>query len=743
MTLLSGTGHDAKVREGIEARQPLGYLVGMKTWTFKSAMTLVLGLACINVLQAKEGMWIPTLLKVVEGDMQAMGLKLTAEDIYNINHSSLKDAVVHFNGGCTAEMVSAEGLLLTNHHCGYGQIQQHSSVENDLLTNGFWAMTRADELPNPDLTCTFIDRIEDVSLQLSRACVGLSGDAREARMKEEMAAIVKKATEGTGLEGQVVAFDFGNSHFLITSRVFKDVRLVGAPPSSVGKFGGDTDNWVWPRHTGDFSVFRIYADADNNPAEHSADNVPYRPAHHFPVNANGVKEGDFTMVFGFPGRTEQYLTSDAVEHVISRLNPMRIAMRDEGLAVINAARASSDELRIAYAAKQSSVANAWKKWKGQNRGLTELHALDKKRDLEARLKEATGSTVVEDIARLNAAYFPFMEARSLFIELAYYGPDVLNYAQGFSGLVEGKAEGDKRTALLEVLKGEEAGFRKDFDASVDEQLLGRLMDEYFHWIPEGMAPDGLEDEVTKAGGGEVWAAKLFKKSVFDDAQAMAKLLDGGSAKAWGKLKKDPVYQLIQRFRAHYFEVVAPEYGRLRSEIEMASGAYTKALRRAFPKTVFPVDANSTLRLTYGKVEGSAPYDGMQYNPLSTARGILQKHIPGDPDFDMPARLVELLENKDYGDYANEEGELVVCFTGSNHTTGGNSGSPALDANGHLVGINFDRSWESTMSDILFDASRCRNIMVDIRYVLWVMDVYAGAGHLVDEMTLVSGSTDTE
>jgi hypothetical protein len=713
----------------------------MKTWTAQGAMALVLTFGLLNALQAKEGMWIPTLLKVVEGDMQAMGLKLTAEDIYSINHSSLKDAVVHFDGGCTAEMVSAEGLLLTNHHCGYGQIQQHSTVDNDLLTNGFWAMTRAEELANPGLTCTFIDRIEDVTLQLARACVGLAGEARDKRMKEEMDAIVKQATEGKGLEGRVVAFDFGNSHYLITSRVFRDVRLVGAPPSAVGKFGGDTDNWVWPRHTGDFSVFRIYADADNNPADYSAGNKPYAPAHHFPVNVDGVKDGDFTMVFGFPGRTEQYLTSDAVEHVINRLNPMRISMRDEGLAVINAARASSDELRIAYAAKQSSVANAWKKWMGQNRGLTELRALDKKRDLERRLKDATGSTVVDDIAALNAQYFPYLEARSLFIELAYYGPDILNYAHSFAGLIEGSVEGEKRDQLLAKLRANEPGFRKDFNARVDEQLLGRLIDEYLEWVPEELTPEGLRDEVTKAGGGPSWAYKVFSKSVFDDGEAMEKLLASGSEKAWGKLAKDPAFVWIEKLRANYFEQVAPEYGRLRAEIDQASGAYTKELRNAFPEKVFPVDANSTLRLTYGKVEGSAPYDGMQYNPLSTARGILQKYVPGDPDFDMPERLVELLEAREYGDYANDEGELVVCFTGSNHTTGGNSGSPALDANGHLVGINFDRSWESTMSDILFDGSRCRNIMVDIRYVLWVIDVYAGAGHLVEEMTLASKSDE--
>lgn len=708
----------------------------MKTWTIQRALVLVMAGLVGGAVQAKEGMWIPTLLDVIEGDMQALGLKLTAEDIYSINHSSLKDAVVHFNGGCTAEMVSSEGLLLTNHHCGYGQIQQHSSVENDLLANGFWAMTRAEELPNPNLTCTFIDRIEDVTRRLARACVGLSGEERDKKMKEEMAAIVLEATEGKGLEGKVVAFDFGNSHFLITSRVFRDVRLVGAPPSAVGKFGGDTDNWVWPRHTGDFSVFRIYADANNAPADFAQDNVPYVPKHHFPVNVDGVKDGDFTMVFGFPGRTEQYLTSDAVEHVIDRLNPMRISMRDQGLAVINAARASSDALRIAYAAKQSGVANAWKKWKGQNRGLTELHALDKKRAMELRLNQATGTTVIKDIAALNAQYFPFLEARALFIEWLYYGPEIFNYAHSFSGLVQGGLSEEERTSLIERLRADEPGFRRDYDAGVDAQMMGRLVTEYLKWIRPEMEPEGLREEVAKAGGGEAWADKMFGKSVFDNADAMDKLMANGSAKAWSKLEKDPAYRWVEQMRGHYFSTVAPEYGRLRSEIEQASGLYTKALRRAFPQEVFPVDANSTLRLTYGKVEGSAPYDGMQYNPLSTANGILQKYIPEDPDFDMPLRLVELLEQQSYGDYANEDGELVVCFTGSNHTTGGNSGSPALDASGNLVGINFDRSWESTMSDILFDDTRCRNIMVDMRYVLWVMDVYAGAGHLVEEMTLV-------
>ena len=395
-----------------------------------------------NVASAKEGMWIPTLLQALEGDMQAMGLRLTADDIYSINHSSLKDAVVHFGGGCTAEMVSDQGLLLTNHHCGYGEIQYHSTVENDYLKDGFWAMSMSEELPNPNLTATFIHRIEDVTDRVIRALEGLEGEELANARKNIFEEIEKEYLDGEFLSGGVVEFDFGNQYFLISKITYKDVRLVGAPPSAVGKFGGDTDNWVWPRHTGDFSVFRIYSDANNNPAEYSETNVPFKPAHHFPVSIKGVKEGDFTMVFGFPGRTEQYLTSDAVEHVIEVLNPMRIDMRDRSLAVINAARASSDELRIAYASKQSSIANAWKKWMGQSMGLVELGAVDMKKELEAKFETIAEfpsysqyEGVIDQIQEANASYYPYYEARSLFIELVYYGPDILNHAFEFSDLI--------------------------------------------------------------------------------------------------------------------------------------------------------------------------------------------------------------------------------------------------------------------------------------------------------------------
>lgn len=699
---------------------------------FKKLQGLALALAVCFGLHAKEGMWIPTLLNAVEGDMQAMGMHLSAEDIYSINEGSLKDAVVHFNGGCTAEMISSEGLLLTNHHCGFGQIAYHSTVENDYLKDGFWAMTRDDELVNPDLFARFIHRIEDVTK-------AVAASADPAQTKEDL---IQTATDGSGLEGKVVAFDFGNSYYLITTITYNDVRLVGAPPSAVGKFGGDTDNWVWPRHTGDFSMFRIYANSDNQPADYKADNVPFRPGHHLPVNVGGIQEGDFTMVFGFPGRTEQYLTSDAVSRVIEKLNPARIDMREASLTVINAARAESAELRIAYADKQSSIANAWKKWIGQNKGLMELDAVGNKRDLEMEFMARAAAEsnpqwmrVISAMQAENSALFPFKMARSMFIEWVYYGPDVLSFAQSFSSLIESweKLEdaGELEGVIADLQSGTADHFRQ-YEARVDEDILASLIAPYSAHMEPKFIPEILQN----IHDPQKWAEQLFEKSVFADEQSVLSMLDKSNKKAFSKLAKDPAYVLIQSMRDVYFNQVAAGYRKHTMSLDSLTGIYTSALRSLFPERAFFPDANSTMRLTYGKVEGSSPYDGMEYRPFTTAKGILQKYVPGDSDFDLPIDLVEALRAGDWGDYADESGSLPICFTGSNHTTGGNSGSPAIDGNGYLVGINFDRSWESTMSDILFDESRCRNIMVDIRYVLWITDVYAGAGHLVQEMDLV-------
>jgi len=693
---------------------------------------IILALVTADDTQAKEGMWIPTLLNAVEGDMQAMGMHLSAEDIYSINDGSLKDAVVHFNGGCTAEMISAEGLLLTNHHCGFGQIAFHSTVENDYLKDGFWAMTRAEELVNSDLFARFIHRIEDVTENIATA-------EDPEQMKKDL---VEAATAGNGLEGKVVAFDFGNSHYLITTITYNDVRLVGAPPSAVGKFGGDTDNWVWPRHTGDFSMFRIYANADNQPADYSADNVPFRPRHHFPVNVGGTKEGDFTMVFGFPGRTEQYLTSDAVARVIDELNPARIDMREASLEVINAARTESAALRIAYADKQSSIANAWKKWIGQNKGLIELDAIGQKRALEMQFMARASAAenvgwmrLISSMQAENEALFPFQMARSMFIEWVYYGPDILSYAQSFALLIqnwESLEEKGELDGAISDLKGKTSNHFRQYEARVDEGVMAALLDPYREHLDVQFVPESMQN----ATNAEDWASSIFEKSVFADSEKIKAMLDKPNRKAFSKLAKDPAFQLVQAMRNVYFNRVAGEYRAHASALDSLTGEYTSALRALFPEKAFFPDANSTMRLTYGKVEGSSPYDGMEYRPFTTAKGILQKFIPGDADFDLPLDLVEALRAGEWGEYADDSGNLPVCFTGSNHTTGGNSGSPAIDGDGYLVGINFDRSWESTMSDILFDESRCRNIMVDIRYVLWITDVYAGAGHLVDEMTCV-------
>ena len=695
---------------------------------------------------SREGMWVPVLLKSLnESDLYSMGLQIPVEAIYDENHASIKDAIVLFGGGCTAEIISSQGLLLTNHHCGYSQIQSHSSLTRDYLKDGFWAMNRGEELSNPGLTATFIVRMEDVTDRIE-AEIATRGMAAYNAITTS---IINEELDGSKVDEAVIKpFNYGNNYFLIVSRTYRDVRLVGAPPSAIGKFGGDTDNWVWPRHTGDFSLFRIYAGRDNMPADYHADNQPLVPSYHLPVSMKGVEEGDFCMVYGFPGRTEQYLTSNAVEFVMKELNPFRIGMRDASLEIINAAMLSSDLLRIKYASKQSDIANAWKKWIGQNQGLQETGALHSKYELEKEFRMRAKKVAKEGyVAALDSAIAlneklePYYQARGAYIELMFYGPELLSLAAEFDNLIDDfdKLTEEQRFTQAEALIRVARAFYKDYDLQVDKQLAMAMFPLYSRAVQ-----DELESPLMlryASGSPENSIGSIYTASVFADSTRLIPLLLKLGKKQISKLKQDAVFQLAGSINDSYANRVKDRYAAINGKIDSFMKIYVKALQELFPERVLGFDANSTLRLTYGKVEGSAPWDGMEYVWYTTAKGILQKYKPGNPDFDLPDKMITLLKERKYGPYAHGDGELRICFTGSNHTTGGNSGSPALNAKGELIGLNFDRSWESTMSDILFDPGRCRNIMVDIRYVLWVIDIYAGAGHLIKEMTLSRKQTE--
>ncbi len=693
---------------------------------------------------AKEGMWLPYLLKQLnEGEMQSMGMKLSAEDIYSVNQSSLKDAVLIFGGGCTGELISNQGLLLTNHHCGYGEIQSHSSVEHDYLTDGFWAMSKEEELPNPGLTVTFIIRMEDVTAQLQDSLSkNMSEDERNVVIRRISKRITTKAEEGTHYDAEVRPFYQGNQFVLIITETYKDVRLVGAPPSSVGKFGFDTDNWVWPRHTGDFSMFRIYADSNNLPAEYSPNNVPFTPRHHLPVQTNGYKEDDFTMVFGFPGRTEEYLPSPAVSYVLDHGNPAKISMRDESLEIIGKWMDSDKKINIQYAAKQSRISNAWKKWIGQSKGLKQVDAIGQKQALEEKFqtavdgnpawKEEYGS-VLEGYTTVYGNAVPYMLGRDLLIEYFYYGPEIIRFASRFEALAEEGLSEEKQQAIIEKLKAATKGHFKNYQKSVDEELFLALSKLYVDNLNQDFVPVQLAEILNSKNP----IAELYENTIFSSEEEVMNFLDDFSTKKVKKLQKDQAYVLQKDVLDTYLSKIKPKYNEYNNELSLLNRTYMKGLMEVLPKEqVYYPDANFSLRVTYGQVNGYKPRDGVEYEFYTTADGILEKMDNSTKEFAVPEKLAGLIREKQFGNYADENGDLRVCFIGSNHTTGGNSGSPAINANGELIGLNFDRTWESTMSDIMYDATICRNIMVDIRYVLFIIDEYAEADHLIDELTLV-------
>jgi hypothetical protein len=693
--------------------------------------------------RAEEGMIIPSLIKAFESDMQARGMRLSAEEIYSVNNSSLKDAVLHFGGGCTAEIVSNQGLILTNHHCGYYQIQQHSSLENDYLKYGFWAKTKADELPNEGLHVTRIVRIEDVTKAVIQGTEDLQYLAQfEAKVAANIKILVEEVKKTSGYEAEIKAFDYGNSYYMMVKENFPDVRLVGAPPSFIGKFGGDTDNWVWPRHTGDFSMFRVYVGKDNKPAPYSTENIPYKPVHHFPVSLSNRNEGDFTMVYGFPGSTEQHVTSEYLKFIIEKERPARIKMREKSLSVIDAAMRESDASRIQYASKQSRIANAYKKWIGQIDGLQRLDAVQIKKEREAEYTKRANEnpewqkkygTVVNSLIDLFKIYEEYEMADAVIIEYVFYGPEFLRLARTVESYVSNyskwEANGewnDKKTAIISSLRKH----FKDYDAKIDQGIFDRISPVAKELLKEEFQPLSFTEKKLAD-----LSALIYGKSILVNEEQLISFIEKLNEKSAKKFMKDPGYLLYSDFWDVRGSQLAKNIQTYQAELELMNKVYVAGQYEMFPDKNHWADANSTLRVTYGKVEGSAPRDGMRYTHYTTIDGMVEKFNSGNPDFEMDKRMLDLNKAKEYGGYA-QDGEMWVCFSGSNHTTGGNSGSPALDGKGNLIGINFDRTWESTMSDFMFDTSRCRNIMVDIRYVLWVIDVYAGAGHLVKEMTLV-------
>ena len=705
-------------------------------------LKLFLLLFVIQTQAQQGGMWIPSLLKGMnETEMKNLGMKMSVKEIYDVNNSSIKDAVPHFNGGCTSEVISPKGLILTNHHCGYSQIQSHSTVKNNYLADGFWAYKMEDELPNDNLTVTFIVKIEDVTTSVLNGTASLTNEAdKQKKIQENISSLSNSLPKENWQENKIRTFFEGNQYMLFVTETFTDVRLVGAPPTSIGKFGSDTDNWVWPRHTGDFSLFRIYADKNNRPAKYSKDNVPYTPKHFLPISLDGVAEDDFTLVFGYPGKTNEYLPAVAIEQIVNELNPAKIEIRDRALKVADGFMRKDNAIKIQYASKYASIANYWKKWIGETQGLKKSNAVAVKREAEKAFQEKVVKagkqkeygTLLADFEKNYTEIAPYAVAKEYFAETVQRNTEMLSTGfklyqleQVYNSRGE-QAFNDRKANLVTSL----ADFYKNFNASVDEKVFEQLIDLYATKSSKQFLPKGLVNVNAKN-----LASEVYSKSKLKDYESLKKLLSGDAKTVIANLNADPAFILVKELSDKYTKEIAPKYDEINMNITALQRTYMKAqLELNSDSRIFP-DANSTLRVTYGKVKGYEPKDATFYQPVTYLEGVMEKYVPGDYEFDIPAKLVDLYNKKDYGPYS-ENGKMPVNFIGTNHTTGGNSGSPAIDAHGNLIGLNFDRVWEGTMSDIYYDPSICRNIMVDIRYVLFIMDKYAGAQNLISELKLV-------
>ncbi|MBB6111596.1 Peptidase S46 [Mucilaginibacter lappiensis] len=709
---------------------------------------LVLPLIFMEAAKADEGMWIPMLIGKNYDQMKKQGFKLTPEDLYNINKASIKDAIVSLGGGfCTGEVVSNKGLVFTNHHCGYEAISANSTPQNDILDNGFYAKSYAEEKPIPGLFVQFLVRMEDVTPQITAALQGATEANRGEKLEEVKNRLIADATKSTGYEGAVKDFFDGNQYFLYLYETYNDVRLVGAPPQSIGKFGGDTDNWEWPRHTGDFSIFRIYSGKDGKPATYSADNVPLVPKKFLPVSIKGVKNGDFAMVYGYPGHTDRFLTSNGVRLATEETNPVIVKLRDIRLKAWKEEMNKSIDTRLKLSSKYAEIANYWKYFIGQTEQLKQLDIYDQKLKEEAEFTQWAADKpayagLMDSYKKLYAAYEPYAIHRT-FVEEGLLAPGfVYNTLVTYNILRSLAARKDDAKAVEELkkdLKEVNDSYVNNYNEIADKKIFAQIMATYYAGVPKDQHPQFIEDIVKKYNGATVeesftkFADELWSKSIVINPDKFKEFMKNPSIEVLGN---DPACQYARQVspRAYARNAFGSKVSDFEEQKEKLDKIYLKALLEKNQGRLMYPDANSTMRISYGNVQDYASKDGKHYNINTNLDEVMKKYKPGDSEFDLPSSLIDAYKKKDFGQYA-VDGTVPVCFITNDDITGGNSGSPVINGNGELIGLAFDGNWEAMSGDIAFDKKYKRTICVDIRYVLWCMDKLGHADNLISELEI--------